>query len=119
MRQFIVSYNKSFRTMRSLPMRCMASGTFASSNMIDVKHEPDDVYNYSVRYRRVVSANSITHSGSVIYTDVGLHGTSNLNSMWNATSQQRNTLICIRRNWVCITIYMFCVLVKLSLLWIH
>ena len=33
---------------------------------IVVVHEPDDVYNYSVRYRRVVSANSITHSGSVI-----------------------------------------------------
>ena len=33
MRQFIVSYNNSFRILRSLPMRCSASAMFASSNV--------------------------------------------------------------------------------------
>ena len=33
MRHFIVSYNNLFRILRSLPMRCSASATFASSNV--------------------------------------------------------------------------------------
>ena len=33
MRQFIVSYNNSFRILRSLPMRCSASVMFPSSNV--------------------------------------------------------------------------------------
>ena len=33
MRQFIVSYNNSFRILCSLPMRCSASVMFATSNV--------------------------------------------------------------------------------------
>ena len=33
MSQFIVSYNNSFRILRSLPMRCSARAMFTSSNV--------------------------------------------------------------------------------------
>ena len=45
MRQFVVSYNNSFRMLRSLPMRCSASAMFASSNVDSFRQESDDLYN--------------------------------------------------------------------------
>ena len=42
--QFVVSYNNSFRILRSLPMRCSASAMFASSNVDSVRQESDDLY---------------------------------------------------------------------------
>ena len=40
MHHFIVSYNNAFRILHGLPMRCSASGMFASSgvNSTVVKH---------------------------------------------------------------------------------
>ena len=84
MRQFIVSYNNSFRILRSLLMRCSASAMFASSNVeIVVRQESDDLgpIIYSLRCRLDVSFNLITHS--VINSDV--HVASKLNSIWIAT----------------------------------
>ena len=80
MRQFIVSYNNSFRIVRSLPMRCSASAMFASSN-VDSCQARIRRSIYSLRCRLDVSSNMITHS--VIHSDV--HVASKLNNMWIAT----------------------------------
>ena len=69
MRQFIVSYNNWFRTLRSLPMRCSASAMFPTFHylmLIVVRQEPDNI---SLRCRLDVSFNLTTHS--VIHSDVG------------------------------------------------
>ena len=70
MRQLIVSYNNSFRILRSLPMRCSASAMFPSSNVdscqaIIIRSIDLD----RLRCRLDVSFNLITHS--VINSDVG------------------------------------------------
>ena len=44
MRQFVVSYNNSFRILRSLPMRCSASAMFDPLMSIVVRQESDDLY---------------------------------------------------------------------------
>ena len=80
MRQFIVSYNNSFRILRSLPMRCSASAMFASSN-VDSCQAGIRQSIYSLRCRLDVSFILITHS--VINSDV--HVASKLNSRWIAT----------------------------------
>ena len=67
MRQLIVSYNNSFRILRSLPMRCSASAMFASSN-VDSCQARIRRYIYSLRCRLDVSFNLITHR--VIHSDV-------------------------------------------------
>ena len=80
MRQFVVSYNNSFRILRSLPMRCSASAMFASSN-VDSCQARIRRSIYSRRCRLDVSFNLITRS--VINSDV--HVLSKLNSTWIAT----------------------------------
>ena len=76
----IVSYNNSFRILRSLPMRRSASAMFASSN-VDSCQARIRRSIYSLRCRLDVSFNLITHS--VINSDV--HVASKLNSRWIAT----------------------------------
>ena len=77
MRQFIVSYNNSFRILRSLLMRCSASAMFASSYVDSCQAR----IIRSMHCRVDVSFNLITHS--IINTDV--HVASKLNSVWIAT----------------------------------
>ena len=80
MRQFIVSYNNSFRILRSLPMRCSANAMFASS-YVDSCQARIRRSIYSLHCRLGVSFNLITHS--VIHSDV--HVASKLNSIWIVT----------------------------------
>ena len=80
MRQFILSYNDSFRILRRLPMKCSASAMFASSN-VDSWQARIRRSIYSLRCRLDVSFNLITHS--IINSDV--HVTSKLYSICIAT----------------------------------
>ena len=80
MRQFIASYNNSFRILRNLPLRCSASAMFASPN-VDSCQARIRRSIYSLRCRLEVSFNLITHS--LISSDV--HVASKLNSRWIET----------------------------------
>ena len=77
MRQFIVSYNNSFRILHGLPMRCSASGMFATAN----------VDSCQTRFRRSVSSlrGRLDASCNVIIMIVvnsDVHVTSSLHRMW-------------------------------------
>ena len=71
MRQFIVSYNNSFRIVRtgSLPMRCSASAMFASSN-VDSCQARIRRSIYSLRFRLDVSSRSTRLLGSAAWATV-------------------------------------------------
>ena len=87
MRQFVVSYNNSFRIVRSLPMRCSASAMFASSN-VDSCQARIRRYIYSLRCRLDVSSNMITHC--VIHSDV--HVASKLNNIFPLPVEERGRI---------------------------
>ena len=85
MRQFVVSYNNSFRIMHGLSMMCSA---LACLHTIRSMHDPDYAC-YSLRCRMDVSGNYITHS--VINIDVYVK--SKLQSIWTATFYNRAILL--------------------------
>ncbi len=80
MHQFIVSYNNAFRILHGLPMRCSASGMFASSGVNScqtcIRRRV-----YSLQCRLHASLNSIVHN--IINCDV--HLTSSLHKSWLCT----------------------------------
>ena len=102
---FIVSYNNSFRVVRSLPMRCSASAMFVSSN-VDSCQARIRRSIYSLRCRLDVSSNLITHS--VIHSDV--HVASKLNNMlistlYNLAALRQAALLVICVIFTCSALY--------------
>ena len=80
MHHFIVSYNNAFRILHGLPMRCSASGMFASSGVSSCQTSFRRSV-YSLQCRLHASLNLILHN--IINCDV--HLTSSLHKAWLRT----------------------------------
>ena len=80
MHHFIVSYNNAFRIVHGLPMRCSASGMFASSGVSSCQASFRRSV-YSLQCRLHASLNLILHN--IINCDV--HLTSSLHKAWLRT----------------------------------